>query len=134
MPTPEERARQQIDATLIAAGRTIQNFRELNLAAGNGIALCEVPLKSGSCDYLLLVDRKPIGVIEAKKVGTRLSGAASSQSTTAKTFQTSSLPPALFRSTMNQRAQRPSSATNVTHIRDRVRFLLSINPKRSPSC
>ena len=33
---------------------------------------------------------------------------------------------------MNQRAQRPSSATNVTHIRDRVRFLLSINPKRSP--
>jgi type I restriction enzyme, R subunit len=73
---PEERARQQIDATLIAAGWTIQNFKELNLAAGNGIALCEVPLKSGRCDYLLLVDRKPIGVIEAKKVGTRLSGAA----------------------------------------------------------
>ena len=53
MPTPEERARQQIDATLIAAGRTIQNFKELNLAAGNGIAFCEVPLKSGRCDYLL---------------------------------------------------------------------------------
>jgi type I site-specific restriction endonuclease len=29
--------------------------------------LREVPLKSGTCDYLLLVDRKALGVVEAKK-------------------------------------------------------------------
>src|SRR5436190_8681419 len=37
--------------------------------AAKGIAVREVPLKSGRCDYLLLVDRKPIGVVEAKKKG-----------------------------------------------------------------
>ena len=36
----------------------------------------EVPLKSGRCDYLLLVDRKPVGVVEAKKEGVTLSGVA----------------------------------------------------------
>ena len=36
----------------------------------------EVPLKTGPCDYLLLVDRKAVGVIEAKKVGTTLSTVA----------------------------------------------------------
>jgi type I restriction enzyme R subunit len=76
MPTPEELARQQIDAMLIGAGWIIQNFRGLNLAAGKSVALRKVPLKSGRCDYLLLVDRKPVGVVEAKKTGTRLSGAA----------------------------------------------------------
>ena len=33
----------------------------------------EVPLKSGRCDYLLLVDRQALGVVEAKKEGTTLS-------------------------------------------------------------
>ncbi len=41
-----------------------------------GIVLREVPLASGVCDYLLIVDRKPVGVIEAKKVGQTLSGVA----------------------------------------------------------
>jgi type I restriction enzyme R subunit len=35
--------------------------------------LREVPLKSGRCDYLLLVDRNALGVVEAKKEGTTLS-------------------------------------------------------------
>ena len=74
--TPEQQARQQIDAMLNAAGWAIQNYRALNLSAARGIALREVPLKSGFCDYLLLVDRKPVGVIEAKKEGTLLSGVA----------------------------------------------------------
>ena len=38
--------------------------------------LREVPLTSGPCDYLLLVDRKPLGVVEAKKQGTTLSTVA----------------------------------------------------------
>jgi type I restriction enzyme R subunit len=74
--TPEAEARQQIDIQLIAAGWVIQNYKELNLGAGRGIALREVPLKTGPCDYLLLVDRHPVGVVEAKKFGTTLSGVA----------------------------------------------------------
>ncbi|MFN0067654.1 MAG: helicase, partial [Limisphaerales bacterium] len=71
--TPEQRARQQIDAQLAACGWVVQDFKAVDLSAGRGIALREVPLKTGPCDYLLLVDRKALGVIEAKKVGTTLS-------------------------------------------------------------
>ncbi|MBI1990300.1 MAG: DEAD/DEAH box helicase family protein [Betaproteobacteria bacterium] len=74
--TPEQQARQQIDAQLVACGWVIQDYAQFNPAAAHGIALREVPLKSGQCDYLLLVDRKPVGVIEAKKEGTLLSGVA----------------------------------------------------------
>jgi type I restriction enzyme R subunit len=76
MPTPESLAREKIDEHLIASGWIIQNYKTLNLGAGRGIAIREVPLKTGPCDYLLLVDRRPVGVIEAKKAGTRLSGVA----------------------------------------------------------
>ncbi len=73
---PEQIAREQIDSLLIAAGWVIQDYKDLNLSAGHGIALREVPLKTGPCDYLLLVDRKPVGVIEAKKKGATLSTVA----------------------------------------------------------
>ena len=74
MPTPEALAREKIDEQLMASGWIIQDYKALNLSAGKGIALREVPLKTGPCDYLLLVDRRPVGVIEAKKTGTTLSG------------------------------------------------------------
>ena len=74
--TPEQRARQQIDAQLIACGWVVQDYKAVDLSAGRGIALREVPLKSGPCDYLLLVDRKAVGVVEAKKEGTTLSTVA----------------------------------------------------------
>jgi type I restriction enzyme R subunit len=74
--TPEVQARQKIDEQLVACGWVIQNYKAVDLSAGRGIALREVPLKTGPCDYLLLVDRIPIGVIEAKKTGTTLSGVA----------------------------------------------------------
>ena len=70
---PEAAAREHIDALLIAAGWVIQDYRAFNPTAARGIALREVPLESGRCDYLLLVDRLPLGVIEAKKEGTTLS-------------------------------------------------------------
>jgi len=76
MPTPEAQAREKIDEQLIASGWVIQNYKEANLSAGQGIAIREVPLKTGPCDYLLIVDRRPVGVIEAKKMGTTLSGVA----------------------------------------------------------
>ena len=74
--TPEEQARQRIDEMLTASGWVIQDYKTLNLAAGRGIAVREVPLKTGPCDYLLLIDRKPVGIVEAKKKGTTLSTVA----------------------------------------------------------
>ncbi len=73
MLTPEQHSRQNIDDQLIKAGWIVQDFRALNLSAGLGIAIREYPTESGSADYILFVDRKPVGVIEAKKEGHTLS-------------------------------------------------------------
>src|SRR3972149_9590184 len=73
---PEEKARQKIDQQLAAAGWVVQDLKELNLGASLGIAVREFPLKTGDADYLLFVDRKAVGVIEAKPEGTTLSGIA----------------------------------------------------------
>ena len=45
-----------------------------NLGAGRGVAVAEFPLTTGFADYMLFVDRRPIGVVEAKAVGRTLSG------------------------------------------------------------
>ena len=73
---PEEKARQHIDQLLIKAGWVIQDINEINLGAGLGVAVREYPTKTGFVDYGLFVDRKAIGVIEAKSAGTTLSGVA----------------------------------------------------------
>jgi type I restriction enzyme R subunit len=70
---PEQEARARIDAQLAACGWAVQDFKKADFSARCGIALREVRLKTGPCDYLLLVDRKPVGVVEAKKEGTTLS-------------------------------------------------------------
>jgi len=73
---PEEKARQRIDALLEAAGWSVQDMSQLNLGASLGVAVREFPLESGFADYLLFVDRKAVGVVEAKPEGTTLSGVA----------------------------------------------------------
>ena len=70
---PEQQARQTIDAMLAAAGWAVQDYKAFDPSASTGIAMREVPLNSGRCDYLLLVNRKPVGVVEGKKEGTKLS-------------------------------------------------------------
>ncbi|MDO8550743.1 MAG: type I restriction-modification enzyme R subunit C-terminal domain-containing protein [Ignavibacteria bacterium] len=72
--TPEQLARQKIDKKLIQAGWLVQDYNHFNPSAGLGIAVCEYPVETGKVDYLLFIDRKPIGVIEAKKEGVTLSG------------------------------------------------------------
>jgi type I restriction enzyme R subunit len=74
--TSEQQARVHIDAQLIEAGWVVQDMAELNLAAGQGVAVREFKLAKGHgrVDYLLFVDGKAIGVVEAKKVGFTLSG------------------------------------------------------------
>src|SRR3954452_15649657 len=76
MPKPEEVARQQIDAALDKAGWIVQDASAANVHAGRGVAIREFPLKAGHgfADYLLYVDRKAAGVVEAKKAGTTLTG------------------------------------------------------------
>jgi type I restriction enzyme, R subunit len=74
MPTPEEQAREIIDQKLTAAGWIVQDFKQLNLGAGPGVVVREFQTTSGPADYVLFVDRKAVGIVEAKKAGTTLSG------------------------------------------------------------
>jgi type I restriction enzyme R subunit len=73
---PEARARVLIDRQLEAAGWSVQDRKSLNLFAGQGVALREKIMAAGHgrADYVLYVDRKVVGVIEAKPAGTALSG------------------------------------------------------------
>lgn len=71
--TPEQAARKKIDALLEAAGWVLQSRDEFNRNAALGVAVREFPLKTGPCDYLLFIEGKAAGVIEAKKAGTPLS-------------------------------------------------------------
>ena len=74
MSTPEGKARDSIDKMLEDSGWIIQDYSELNLGEGFGIAVREFPLGKDSADYALFIDRFPVGVIEAKKVGWTLRG------------------------------------------------------------
>lgn len=73
---PEQQAREQIDRALEAAGWVIQNHDEINLYAARGVAVREYPMARGHgrADYLLHVDHKAVGALEAKKVGVPLTG------------------------------------------------------------
>lgn len=71
---PEDQARIDIDKMLTASRWLIQSYDELNLGAARGIAVREYPLGKDSADYALFIDRNPVGVVEAKKVGWTLSG------------------------------------------------------------
>ncbi|MFN8074234.1 MAG: DEAD/DEAH box helicase family protein [Kineosporiaceae bacterium] len=72
----EQRARVLIDQQLAAAGWSVQDKAALNLFAGQGVALRETVMAPGHgrADYLLYVDKRVVGVIEAKPEGTTLSG------------------------------------------------------------
>ena len=72
--TPEARARQQIDAMLARAGWIVQNRDAVNLHAGPGVAVREVPTATGPADYLLFIDARACGVLEAKAEGVTLLG------------------------------------------------------------
>jgi hypothetical protein len=74
--TPEEQARQTIDAALQKAAWDVQSVQNVNVHAAKGVAIREFPLKSGygTADYLLYVNGKAAGALEAKKEGATLSG------------------------------------------------------------
>ena len=64
---PEQIARDNIDKQLNACGWIIQGIKQLNLNAGLGIAVKEYLTDVGPADYVLFVDKKPVGIIEAKR-------------------------------------------------------------------
>jgi type I restriction enzyme, R subunit len=63
---PEQIARDHIDKLLSECGWIVQTKTKLNLAAGFGVAVTEYRTDTGPVDYLLFIDRKPIGITEAK--------------------------------------------------------------------
>ncbi|RPH92613.1 MAG: DEAD/DEAH box helicase, partial [Calditrichaeota bacterium] len=64
---PEQTARDHIDQQLTACGWKIQHIRHVNLNAGIGVAVQEYLTDVGPADYVLFVDGKPCGIIEAKR-------------------------------------------------------------------
>ena len=64
--TPEQRARDKIDAMLDQAGWKVQSKNKLDFSAGPGIAVREYQTDVGPADYVLFVDKQAVGVVEAK--------------------------------------------------------------------
>lgn len=79
----EADTRAEIDAKLQAAGWVIQDKKAMNLFAGetqiHGVAVREMDTESGPADYMLFIQGKACGIIEAKREGTNL-GMVSEQS------------------------------------------------------
>ena len=83
----EQAARKTIDELLRKAGWHVCDVSDADLRASRGVAIREFPLAApaqpnpgpgradaGYADYLLYVDGKAAGIIEAKKVGATLTG------------------------------------------------------------
>jgi type I restriction enzyme R subunit len=64
---PEQIARDNIDKQLKACGWLVQNKKQINLHAGIGVAVREYFTDIGPADYVLFVEGKPCGIIEAKR-------------------------------------------------------------------
>jgi type I restriction enzyme R subunit len=65
--TPEQQARDEIDQMLQKAGWSVQDKNQLDWSTGLGVAVREYQTSEGFADYVLFVNRKPVGVIEAKR-------------------------------------------------------------------
>ena len=64
--TPEQAARDIIDKKLSQAGWVAQDKNKIDFSVGIGIAVREYQTDVGSADYVLFIDKKPVGVIEGK--------------------------------------------------------------------
>ena len=68
----EQQARDQIDKKLIQAGWVIQDKKRINLYESLGVAVREMDTDTGPADYMLFIDGKACGVLEAKREGKNL--------------------------------------------------------------
>ncbi len=74
---PEDKTRHEIiNPMLKKAGWSVQHFKTANVYASKGVAVEFFPMGMGvgEADYVLFVDGKAVGIIEAKKQGESLIG------------------------------------------------------------
>ncbi len=64
---PEQQARERIDKQLRQAGWAVQDKNQINFNVFAGVAVREFGTDVGPADYVLFIDRQPVGVIEAKR-------------------------------------------------------------------
>jgi type I restriction enzyme R subunit len=64
---PEQLARDQIDFALRQSGWVVQSKGQLDLSKGTGVAIRELQTDVGPADYVLFVNKMPVGIIEAKR-------------------------------------------------------------------
>jgi len=64
---PEQKARDNIDKMLADAGWNIQNKDKVDFSTSLGVAIRGYQTDVGPADYVLFVDKKAVGVIEAKR-------------------------------------------------------------------
>jgi len=65
--THEQNARDNIDKMLERSGWAVVDKDAIDWSLGPGLAVREYQTDVGPADYVLFVDREPLGVIEAKK-------------------------------------------------------------------
>ena len=61
--TPEQAARENIDSLLTQAGWAVQDKESIDFSAGLGVAMREYQTDTGPADYVLFIDKKPVGVV-----------------------------------------------------------------------
>jgi type I restriction enzyme R subunit len=64
---PEQIARDRIDKMLTDAQWVVQSVNIVDLSSNQGVAVREYQTDVGPADYVLFIDRKPVGIIEAKR-------------------------------------------------------------------
>ena len=64
--TPEQAARDRIDQMLSQSGWVVQDQKKIDFSASLGVAVREYQTDVGPADYVLFIDKKPVGVVEAK--------------------------------------------------------------------
>jgi type I restriction enzyme, R subunit len=64
---PEQIARDKIDQMLIESEWVVQSKNKVDLSANKGVAVREYQTDVGPADYVLFIERKPVGIIEAKR-------------------------------------------------------------------
>jgi type I restriction enzyme, R subunit len=116
--TPEGNARQEIDKNLLKAGWVIQDKNQINLSAALGVAVREYPTDSGPADYILFINKEPVGVIEAKRPEEGLH-LTTHEDQTAK-YAESQLKWCVNEETLRFRYESTGVVTRFTDIRDKI--------------